>query len=1263
MALNKRKLYSMISIFLLICITSGILISFNVNATIINESTSTYIVLNTDKEEILTVEMSAGLITIVAKSRAASSNIRWETIGLNFTEGPINTTTTAKGRSGPGPVSDASGGRATLDFSNGYKDDHRVGDIVITTIIFNLTDVSTAFLNKLDHIKKGTPIYMHAIFRTYDYVSGATRKSNLMNWKDIMNAESWSKEETLNDFEKFFNMKIEFMPADPDHTMYYETETGMSLKDNKKLDEVIEGKDKLVKWENEDTELKDKNGNAYELVGYYVAKKSKPKEAIASYYLKDGWSLDEIRTSQNEAYQEGTAIHMVYAPQEDASHTLYYETETKASLKPSKALTPTDENGTKVVKWSNESKEIPKNNITYELIGYYVCNKNKPNVVIKSRFLSEGATLTEIQTNKHQAYKEGTAVHLVYKSPDDIGNVEDPTPIPGETISVPMNMPEATGVIRADNRGSERFIATEGVPTTESLYTEVKATGWTLGYTFQKQVGIETYAVPVTRDYILTWTVENEDEEEELFTDTIRITKVVNIKRAYGYWEILNFDLFKIGSATVNNYALPGGTSFMTPNSYSGYNPPYASINHSSSKDDHLIIPYEIKNGLTLPAKTISGSRYKPSIPNEDFKSLANSIIPELSVKNDNLSLYGTTIMDSSVTLKEGPRFNESYINSVRETGIQICNENVLYKPNQIIEATKKNGIYNSSGVIVYTRVNGINSYFNDTIQNNINGLNSVVIHTPVYCEPVITADNDKYVQLLKPSPVTQLVLDPQFSYNDFELKISNYGMHSYKQGYYTRDFSRSLRDPVNVSYIANSNGLLRNEVKFPFDVIIKGTSKDTFVKKNTWIIIGRDTVHFYLPMWVVEGIYRVECRSIAVNADFTKLELISEFNKNTDLFNYVATNTFDVEVSGRLYGLSVYDLTDYPLWQEVFRVDKSLDLKINDPINFMNGTDKSSYSKSYYYNYTVGTNDQYGVDTRKNVKYTFPLVNGNHPKYENIGVLKTGYVVRFKLNTIGTLYSSKNMIKFKPSFYFVDSDGKNRTAVDLYYEESINGKNEKLVKMGSALDKINIKYMEAGSPYTGIPRNEIKDTVSILNMKYSTYLYTKDAIFTFMDIRIPTAFRTFVNAAYTETIMNNENFNSIKETGVTKSILMKQMQSWYGCYYIPAEVHVAPKGYDVYDYASKYGVHFTENFWKTKGYIIVNFDIVTIDDEGNERLSYINSTNYLNNGNNSMWVTEGAPINKTDNKGTTFNFKAGDFIMYYTDKSVKDDYKAGGIY
>ena len=122
-------------------------------------------------------------------------------------------------------------------------------------------------------------------------------------------------------------------------------------------------------------------------------------------------------------------------------------------------------------------------------------------------------------------------------------------------------------------------------------------------------------------------------------------------------------------------------------------------------------------------------------------------------------------------------------------------------------------------------------------------------------------------------------------------------------------------------------------------------------------------------------------------------------------------------------------------------------------------------------------------------------------------------------------------------------------------------------------------------------------------------------------------------------------------------------MQSWYGCYYLPGMLHAVPLGYDVYDYAEKQGVTFEESFWKDEGYIIVNFDIVTVDANGEERLSYVNASNYLNNGNNSMWLMEGAASIKNDYEDTAFNFKAGDFIIYYADKSVHDDYSPGGIY
>jgi hypothetical protein len=1136
------------------------------------------------------ISMKEGKITIIAYSTAATSNIRWETIGFTITKVPIKSTAYIKGKMGPGSVSDAYGsGYATLWFSNAVsKTSVDMGSTNMTTFVFGEDQVENALGENFDDVETNTYVYLHMIFRTYDYSSGATRKNNLKNWSDIMNAESWGSN-TLDDFAKYYNIEMIYEPT-AKNFMYYETESGATIKEKKQLNGGTIGS-RSITWNNEPTRIH-KNDIEYELSGYYVCRRNDAqKTKLEDYYVDDGWDLDYIRSSNALVYTGGTEVHMVYRVKtgdEDITPT------------PTPSPTPIPVPG------------------------------------------------------------------------DGGGGTPTPSPSPimvpeSETITGNMSTPIAIGAIRADNRGNEKFVVTAGIPTTESLYTQVEASKYLLGYSFKKQVGIETYPVKVTKDYVLVWEGENEksiEDEEEMIelSETVRVTQVVNIQRAYGYWEILNFDLYKISNALISNYALPGGSTTMTPNYGAGYNPPNVATMHSHNKDDHIIKPNEIINGIVLPTVTITGAIEKPTVPNEDFTIVVDEMIPELKVKNDSLILNGTTIMNSNPSEKEGAPVNSSFLETLRQEGTIKCNENVIYKPNQIIEATKKNGTYHSSGTITYSRINSVNSKFNSNIQANIQNLSSVIIHTPVYCEAVVTANNDTYVQLINPTSALQLVLDPDPSLNDFTLNISNYGLHSNKQGYYTRDFSRALRD-TNVSYLALTNNILRNEVKFPFDIFIKNVSGDTFVKKNTWIVLGRNTNTFYVPMWVTEGNYTVICRSIAVNADLSKLEDVTEERANTLLFNYVAKDSFEVEISGRMYGLSIYDITDYPIWEDVFRVKNTLGLKINNQTKYPNGTDKTTYSQGYSYTYTVGTNDQYGNDSGRNVKYTFPLVNNSHPKYKNIGGLKTGYVVRFKLNTIGTMYSNNSYIRIKPTYYYVDKLGKNRISVDLYYEETINGRNRKLVKVGSDLDKTNIKTMEVGSPYVGIPTKELKNTATIMKITYSKLIHSLDDIFTFDEIKIPSTFRTFVNNAYTSLIQSCNQYSKIQDAEITTDVLMKQMQSWYGCYYIPAKVYAVPIGYDVTGYASKQGIDYKESFWKKDGYIIVNFDIVTVDSNGNEKLSYINANNYLKNNNNSMWVMEGAPLNKTDSNGGNFTFKAGDFIMYDTNKSVGQDYSPGGIY
>ena len=223
-------------------------------------ASSRFIVKDSNDEVVLTVVMKDGEINIEAKSHAASTNIRFETIGLSFTTRNITTSTETKGYSGPGSVSSAGAtGDNVLLFKNGVKtDEDPVNGIVTTTIKFNTTQVSKALSGEtFEGITKGTKIYMHGIFRTYDYDTDTTRSGNsyLKNWEDIMNAEWWGSN-TLGDFIKYYNMEIEFMPATQENTLYYITDNKEEI-GNKALDTGYIGD--TVDWDNELIEKPYKN--------------------------------------------------------------------------------------------------------------------------------------------------------------------------------------------------------------------------------------------------------------------------------------------------------------------------------------------------------------------------------------------------------------------------------------------------------------------------------------------------------------------------------------------------------------------------------------------------------------------------------------------------------------------------------------------------------------------------------------------------------------------------------------------------------------------------------------------------------------------------------------------------------------------------------------------------------------------------------------------------------------------------------------------
>lgn len=764
---------------------------------------------------------------------------------------------------------------------------------------------------------------------------------------------------------------------------------------------------------------------------------------------------------------------------------------------------------------------------------------------------------------------------------------------------------DPTAVIDADARGEEKYDVTDGIPGTESVYANVLTSKWLSSYKFTRKFGKISYPINVKKTYKLTWTETDPDGEEVSRSNQVPITRTYIVQRDYSYWVIDSLAVYGIDKAVLNNDALPGGSVTLTPN---GYSSPTVSYTHHEDQEDHITQP--VIRTVVVEGETISGNTTEPSIPNEDFTALAEENVAKIKCKNDKLTFNGTEIMTNEV--KEEKTEKPKKIPS----GLAEIGEDVLYKSNLVIPGTKANKEYKTTGKVIYKP---IVEFHADTDTNyTMDDINSVVVHTPTVCDAMIE-DNLKDNQMINPdSSKASLVLD-----RPFYVTLPTTGIHRNIKGYGYQDYEK---------YIA------KREVKFPFDVYRGSSIHGTFIPRNTWTSLAED-VQFYLPTWVTEGQYTIQYRSAAINAAANSGMDNTENLANTKLSNYVATDESHVEVSGRIYGLNLFDISDYPTWETVFRSTTG-SLKLSG------------------FKYTVGTKDQNGNSNGQNSKYTLTLVNGSHPNYKNIGAIKTGYVTRFSLKTVGNMSGDKDYIHIKPRFYYVDYSGKNRQEVDIYYSEPFQSSTDSkiedhvLVKMGSRLDleNHNTKALYTSDPHLAIPEADLKQTAYFSGMTLKAWKAQRNNVFTFTNILIPQSLRTLVG--YVADVPS-----TTSEKAIASSV-----QNWYCEYYMPGEIHVVPKDFDIKAYCTKYGaLDYHESFWLKKGYIIVNFDIETIKD-GVRHLSYINSSN-AKNGYCNMWNREGYQYQKTDYKGSTFHFQDGDYVMYWTDKSVMKDYISSGTH
>ncbi len=823
--------------------------------------------------------------------------------------------------------------------------------------------------------------------------------------------------------------------------------------------------------------------------------------------------------------------------------------------------------------------------------------------------------------------------------PDLEDTITETNPIvPGSTEG--STKAGATGVIKADTRGKEKFDVSKGIPSSEKLYTSVSCKNMIENFKFVQKKGTVHYQVNVNTTYNLSWTEQRSstsnwhhqapdfcmdaDEDgindycpghettsyyDEKMTDTKHGTQTYNISYDYAYWVIDKLDVYGIEKAVIKNSALPSGSVTLTP---SGISMPTVQVEHSNNAGDHVTMPskftYDSESGTYVmnidKSVDLPGYSYVPDSKIEDNRPLADQEIAKdpVKVKNDKLIVNGTAIMDQlpCAFCTDSPN------NMPNPTTI---GKDVLYKSSLHIDNTELNGVKNSTGTIYYKRVDtpGVPAG-DDQITEPVNNINSVTVHTPVVCYAGILNDQT-YNQMLKPDNTrTPLILDMPS-----QIKIPTEGDHLDIKGYGNRDYSAYTK---------------AKQVKFPFDVYIDTTFRETgkYLKANTWHSepLNTEIINFYIPTWVDEGNYTINFREIAINSPDPDEN--TQAKANLDINNYVATDSKPVQVSGRLYGFKITDIEDYPLWENVFRVKA-----------------KTAKHKGNYY--WVGTKNQNGNSNGTNSLFTLPVLNGSHPEYKNKGALKTGYAFKFELESIGNYSGEKDCIQINPTFWYVNKDGSGKKRVDLYYNEKYNGKEHYFIKVGSDQDYQNTHYIKLADPYRNVPDSQIDNTCKALGIDKKVFTGQKAKLGWYDSIVLSKPLRTFIGAT-----------NDLP-SGVAWKDAIASKQHWYGQYMLPDKCYAVPQGYNVTEYAKKNnGLNGKEPIWLRNGYIIVNFDITTVKngDFDHPFLSYYNAPNC------NMWETEGYDYTKKDYSGAVFSLADGDTVFYYADKRSSDDYGSG---
>lgn len=803
--------------------------------------------------------------------------------------------------------------------------------------------------------------------------------------------------------------------------------------------------------------------------------------------------------------------------------------------------------------------EVINNSVKFELYRSFVIPLKSPGKKVDDYKISQGNTMKEIQNREAKVTSGGIKIVAMMKPPKN----EIETDTEEEVIREELpDQVESFCVIDADDRGSEAFDVQEGIPGLENLYVNGFSQEYLKEYEFRKVSGKKTYPVTVKRTYHLTWTESYSVTDKETGQVTVHsvnrstsstVSNVINVERDYSFWKIEKLAGYIPSRMLIQNSVLPGSLLYLEAKNTVV---PEVSLKQWGDTKFHISEPVYSKT-LVLSPVTVSGGSSCPSVPSENFAPYAQAHVSQINVRNDALTWNGKVIMEDGYKTKNTEK-PKKIPDSTKMTG-----KDVFYKNRLLIDGKKKNDTYISDGKVTYKAF--VKTEDGEKKQDyEIEEINEVVVHTPTVCNGSVE-DKAKDCQMLFPDmDRCALVLGLSF-----RIRMPTDGQHRRIKGYGYNEYGKYIKS---------------RQVKFPFDVEKEGER----IGADTWIEVTEEEV-FYLPTDVKEGKYEINFRSVAINGQYSDP---AEEYANEDYENYAAVNQIPVEVSGRLYDFKIYDISDYPLWKQVFRKQDSLE--------------KTGF------NYPVRE---------------FPLKPGKHPLFPNLGALKPGYVLRMNLTTSGNMEGEGDYIRILPKFYYVDSNYKNRREVDVYYSETIGGTFCPFVQVGSQIDAGNIKMLHLGETYLSVEPEEISYTVKNKGGNEKEFLKTKCKAYRYDKIMLPAKVQVLFPP--------------------------KGMQKWYFEYSLPSKIYVTDKGTPVKEYCKENTLNLKEDFWLKDGYLLLNFDIETIE-ENKRHLSYINEVmegaGYCN-----MWKKEGFSYE--------YGFKNGDVGIFSLKESAAVDYDSRGTH